>query len=66
MAIMAELGVIDHDLRTRLMRMARFRNLLVHLYARVDDGEVHRVIREDLGDLERYLASVGRYLKAEI
>lgn len=66
MAIMAELGIIDHDLATRLMRMSRFRNLLVHLYARVNDGEVHRVIREDLGDLERYLTSVGRYLKAEI
>jgi uncharacterized protein YutE (UPF0331/DUF86 family) len=46
--------------------MARFRNLLVHLYGRVDDGEVHRVIREDLGDLERYLASLGRYLKTEV
>jgi uncharacterized protein YutE (UPF0331/DUF86 family) len=66
MAIMAEIGVIDEDLKIRLMRMARFRNLLVHVYARVDDGEVHRVIRENLGDLERYLASVGRYLKAEI
>ena len=66
MAIMAELGVVDDDLKARLMRMARFRNLLVHLYARVDDGEVHRVIREDLGDLERYLTSVGRYLKAEL
>jgi uncharacterized protein YutE (UPF0331/DUF86 family) len=66
MAIMAEIGVIDDDLKTRMMRMARFRNLLVHLYARVDDGEVHRVIRESLGDLERYLTSVGRYLKAEM
>jgi uncharacterized protein YutE (UPF0331/DUF86 family) len=66
MAIMAELGVIDDDLKTRMMRMARFRNLLVHLYARVDDGQVHRFIRESLGDLERYLVSVGRYLKAEI
>lgn len=66
MAIMAELGVIDQDLATRLMRMSRFRNLLVHLYARVNDAEVHRIIREDLGDLERYLASVGRYLKTEI
>jgi uncharacterized protein YutE (UPF0331/DUF86 family) len=66
MAIMAELGVIDDDLKARLMRMARFRNLLVHLYARVNDGEVHRVIREDLGDLERYLQSIRRYLKAEI
>jgi uncharacterized protein YutE (UPF0331/DUF86 family) len=66
MAIMVEIGVIDHDLGMRLMRMSRFRNLLVHLYARVNDGEVHRVIREDLSDLEGYLASVGRYLKAEI
>lgn len=66
MAIMAEIGVVDRDLATRLMRMARFRNLLVHLYARVNDQEVHRVIREDLGDLERYLTSVGRYLKAEL
>jgi uncharacterized protein YutE (UPF0331/DUF86 family) len=65
MAIMAEIGVIDDDLKARMMRMARFRNLLVHLYAREDDGEVHRVIR-DLGDLERYVASVGRYLAAEL
>jgi uncharacterized protein YutE (UPF0331/DUF86 family) len=66
MAIMAEIGAIDDDLKARMMRMARFRNLLVHLYARVDDGQVHHFIRENLGDLERYLASVGRYLKAEL
>ena len=66
MAIMAELGVIDDDLAARMMRMARFRNLLVHLYAPVEDGQVHRVIQEDLGDLERYLTSVGRYLAAEV
>lgn len=60
MAIMAEIGVIDDALKTRMMRMARFRSLLVHLYARVDDGEVYPVILESLGDLERYLASVGR------
>ena len=66
MAVLAEIGVIDDDLKTRMMRMARFRNLLVHLYARVDDGQVHRVIQENLNDLEHYLASVGRYLKAEL
>jgi uncharacterized protein YutE (UPF0331/DUF86 family)/predicted nucleotidyltransferase len=66
MAIMGEIGVIDEDLKARMMRMARFRNLLVHLYARVDDAEVHRVIQVNLGDLERYLASVGQYLAAEI
>lgn len=66
MTILAELGILDSDLTARLVRMARFRNLLVHLYAKVDDGEVHRLIREDLDDFDRYLASVGRYLKAEL
>ena len=66
MTVLAEIGAIDRDLCARLVRMARFRNLLVHLYARVDDGEVYRVLRESLGDLDEYLRSIGRYLAAEI
>lgn len=65
-AILAEIGAIDEQLKARLVRMARFCNLLVHLYARVDDAEVYRIIREDLGDFERYLASLAQYLKAEL
>jgi len=66
MTILLELGAIGPDLRDRLARMARFRNLLVHVYARVDDGEVYRVIREHLDDLDDYLRSIGRYLATEI
>ena len=65
-AILGEIGAIDRDLSHRLVRMARFRNLLVHLYARVDDIEVHRVIRSDLRDFDEYLAALGRYLKADL
>lgn len=64
--VLAELGAIDEELERRLVRMARFRNLLVHLYWKVEDAEVYRVIREELGDLDRYLASIGRYLAAEL
>jgi uncharacterized protein YutE (UPF0331/DUF86 family) len=64
--VLQEIGVIGGDLRGRLTRMARFRNLLVHLYWRVDDAEVYRVMREDLGDLEEYLRAVGQYVKAEL
>ena len=66
MSILAELGILDRDLQTRMSKMARFRNLLVHLYWRVDDREVFRVASEHLGDFEEYLQSVGRYLKAEL
>jgi uncharacterized protein YutE (UPF0331/DUF86 family) len=66
MTILWELGILDEDLTARLVRMARFRNLLVHLYAKVDDGEVYRIIRESLPDFDRYLESIGRYLRAEL
>jgi len=66
MAILGELGALDDDLVIRMGKMARFRNLLVHLYWKVDDGEVFRVIRENLKDFDRYLQAVGRYLQAEL
>lgn len=64
--ILGEMGAIDGDLRGRLVKMARFRNLIVHLYWKVDDHEVHRVIREDLSDLDQYLTALGAYLGSEL
>lgn len=66
MTILEEIDVLDADLRGRMSRMARFRNLLVHLYWKVDDREVYRVIHEHLTDFDLYLSAIGRYLKAEL
>ena len=66
MAILGERGVLETDLMVRMGKMARFRNLIVHLYWKVDDREVFRVIRENLQDFDRYLHAVGRYLQAEL
>lgn len=64
-AILAEIGAIAPELRDRLVRMAKFRNRLVHLYWKVDNAEVYRVIQEDLRDFDGYLESLGRYLEAD-
>jgi uncharacterized protein YutE (UPF0331/DUF86 family) len=66
MKILGELGALEEGLTVRMSKMARFRNLLVHLYWKVDDREVYRVIREHLDDFEQYLLAVGQYLKAEL
>lgn len=65
-AILAELGAIDEELKPRLVAMARFRNLIVHLYGKVDNREVYRVLQDHLEDFDRYLAGLGRYLGAEL
>jgi uncharacterized protein YutE (UPF0331/DUF86 family) len=61
-AILAELRVIDLDVARRLQQMARFRNLLVHLYWRVDDRRVYQVIHDDLGDLDVFREQVLTWL----
>lgn len=65
-AVLGEMKAVDQDLSSRLARMARFRNLLVHLYWKVDNARVYQAIQEDLHDYEAYLAALGRYLATEI
>ena len=53
-------GIIDPDLATRLQAMARFRNLLVHMYARVDAARVHEILGTHLGGLRAFAGAVAR------
>lgn len=61
-AILAELDVIDLDLANRLKRMARFRNLIVHLYWRVDNRRVYQIIHANLDDLDAFRQKVLAWL----
>lgn len=63
--VLREHGVVVRDLAERLGSMARFRNLLVHVYAEVDDARVHRFLAEDLGDFDAYSAAVLELLDEE-
>lgn len=58
-AVLATASLITGELAERLGRMARFRNLLVHVYSRVSDARVWEVLRQDLDDLDVYLIAIG-------
>jgi len=60
------LGVLDRDLTGRLIRMARFRNLLIHRYWEIDPQRVLLYARENLDDLEMFLLQVGHWLGQEL
>lgn len=53
-----EAGVLERDLADRLEAMACFRNLLVHVYADVDDGRVHEFLADDLDDLRAFVGAI--------
>ncbi len=52
--ILAEAGLLPHELGGLLASMVGFRNILVHDYTRLDPTIVTRVLRTDLGDLARF------------
>ena len=58
-AVLADHDLVPRALSTRLQKMARFRNLLVHVYWKLDYNQVYDVIRRDLGDLREFSSIVS-------
>ena len=58
-------GIISSQLAEKLAQMARFRNLLVHGYGKIDDRKMLQIIREDLTDVDDYLHEVRSILDEE-
>lgn len=61
-ALLEEAGIIPADLSGSLQRMARFRNLLVHMYWKVDIEKLYDLIRQDLGDLRLFAGTIVKLL----
>jgi len=59
---LSDAGMIPADLKERLQKMARFRNLLVHVYWKIDYEKVYEVIHCGLQDLRDFATSVVRLL----
>lgn len=59
--ILAELEVVPAELAERLAPLARFRNLLVHLYWKVDDRRVYRILTGEASDLDDFRRAVVRW-----
>jgi len=62
-AILAEERIVPANLLPALLDMARFRNLVVHDYARIDDAKVYAILRTRLGDFDAFAEAVRAYLE---
>lgn len=58
--VVGEAGFLPQGAVPQFQEMAKFRDLLVHEYARVDDHRVVEILRTRLGDFDRFRAEVAR------
>lgn len=55
-------GILTADLTERLQQMARFRNLLVQVYWKVDDEQVYDMICKHLDELRAFKAVIAQLI----
>ena len=60
--ILEKNGIIDNDLKKKLILMTRFRNRLVHLYWDIDDKFVKQIIENNLSDFVSFKDEIKEYL----
>jgi len=61
--ILQKFSIIDEHLATKMANMAKFRNLLVHLYWKVDDYRVYEILQKNLQDFKEFIKQVSsKYL----
>jgi uncharacterized protein YutE (UPF0331/DUF86 family) len=61
--ILKELGLFSPELLKKLVEMAKFRNLLVHRYRKVDNSRVFDIIKNDISTIREYLKTINSYIK---
>ncbi len=61
---LAEFGIIDKEfVNTRLVKMAKYRNRIVHFYAEITPAEYYDIIKNNLGDFDIFLSAIKRVLE---
>jgi uncharacterized protein YutE (UPF0331/DUF86 family) len=48
----------------QLIEMVKFRNLLVHLYWKVENEKLYDYLKNNLGDFEAFKSAIRNYLKS--
>ncbi len=52
--ILSDAGIIPESLSKNLQKMAQFRNLLVHMYWKIDYGTVYDIINYNMEDMRNF------------
>ena len=60
----ARVGILSNNLGSKLSEVAKFRNVLAHLYGKVDPNKVVQYIPDILTDYAHYMSEVQAYLSS--
>lgn len=60
--VLGEQGVFGNSFVDELVKMAKFRNRLVHIYWEIDDEQIYSILQTRLGDFKKFLDQIANFL----
>lgn len=60
--ILNKKGILKDSLTKNLIKMTKFRNLLIHLYSKVDDEEIYNILKDNLNDINDYINEISKLI----
>jgi len=64
--VLTENGILPEDDLPKYEKIASFRNILVHQYEKIDDSIVYGIFKNNLKDLEEYVAYILSWLEKRV
>lgn len=61
--VLAENKILNPEISSKLESMARFRNLLVHLYSRVENEKIYEFLQEELADFDKFAQDIANFIQ---
>lgn len=61
--VLYENGLVDERVKEQLQKMTRFRNLLVHVYGKVDDQRVYEFLKTNLDDFSTFASQIAQAIE---
>jgi uncharacterized protein YutE (UPF0331/DUF86 family) len=60
---LGEKGIVDKEYTKVLLKMAGYRNRMVHLYHEITPEEIYGILRDHLSDIDRFVSEIFRFIE---
>jgi len=60
---LGEKGIVNREYSKTLIKMAGYRNRMVHLYHKVTSEEIYDILRNHLSDIERFISEITLFIE---
>jgi len=61
---LGEKGIVEKEYSRTLVKMAGYRNRLVHLYHEIDSHEIFDILKNHLPDIERFISEMVGFIES--